>query len=282
MKCSKCGAELSENVKFCCECGAKVEKESLCPECGAKVSPGAKFCGECGHKILAVDAAKEAESAPTGTEDQFDGEEPAEPVDWDGVVHMSELQHELGDGEVYDVKDALGALSKKAKSGRVLTVDDDEFGKKLTNFCGLFAERTGNEATKPLIQQNAIGIIDWGEKGTGRRAVMITRIGVFYIGSEYPKIIDGEAAGGMIPWKLFYKFATSEGTRWRVSIPEILESDEVDEDVKEALKEPDSNLVMKASLNIKDNYNGLAADDISEFLETLKSILDGDYMIEEE
>ena len=34
MKCSKCGAEVAENAKFCCECGTKVERELFCPECG--------------------------------------------------------------------------------------------------------------------------------------------------------------------------------------------------------------------------------------------------------
>ena len=50
-KCSECGAELAEGVKFCSECGTKVPVSNKCPECGTIYALGAKFCGECGHKL---------------------------------------------------------------------------------------------------------------------------------------------------------------------------------------------------------------------------------------
>jgi ribosomal protein L40E len=60
-----CGAELYEGIRFCYQCGKKVEKiqkveketksieeksmpNSICPQCSAQLSPGAKFCSECG------------------------------------------------------------------------------------------------------------------------------------------------------------------------------------------------------------------------------------------
>jgi uncharacterized protein (UPF0335 family) len=60
-----CGAELYEGVKFCYQCGKKVEKvekiekktkrkeekpmpNTVCPQCGAQLSSEAKFCSECG------------------------------------------------------------------------------------------------------------------------------------------------------------------------------------------------------------------------------------------
>jgi predicted amidophosphoribosyltransferase len=48
--CAECGAALGASVKFCPDCGAKIEKAAFCQECGAKLQPGAKFCGECGKK----------------------------------------------------------------------------------------------------------------------------------------------------------------------------------------------------------------------------------------
>ena len=52
--CSKCGNSLPPNVKFCLECGAKVENlsenEMICPKCGNK-TPKGKFCTECGAKL---------------------------------------------------------------------------------------------------------------------------------------------------------------------------------------------------------------------------------------
>jgi uncharacterized membrane protein YvbJ len=49
MKCPKCQFENREEVRFCEQCGAKMELE--CPNCGAKIPMGSKFCGECGHNL---------------------------------------------------------------------------------------------------------------------------------------------------------------------------------------------------------------------------------------
>ena len=47
--CVKCNAELREGAKFCSECGATQEK-AKCTGCQAELAPGAKFCPECGTK----------------------------------------------------------------------------------------------------------------------------------------------------------------------------------------------------------------------------------------
>lgn len=56
-KCSKCGATLPANAKFCLECGEKVTNSSSdtveCPNCGKTVAKG-KFCIECGYKFITV------------------------------------------------------------------------------------------------------------------------------------------------------------------------------------------------------------------------------------
>src|SRR5215204_57438 len=49
MQCPQCQFENRESVRFCEECGAKLEQ--VCPSCGAAVPPGRKFCGECGAKL---------------------------------------------------------------------------------------------------------------------------------------------------------------------------------------------------------------------------------------
>ena len=54
-KCTKCGATLPTNAKFCLECGEKVVSADMvvCPDCGNTVAKG-KFCPECGHKFVTV------------------------------------------------------------------------------------------------------------------------------------------------------------------------------------------------------------------------------------
>ena len=51
--CVKCKAELREGAKFCSECGATQEKVK-CANCQFELAAGAKFCPECGTKTEAV------------------------------------------------------------------------------------------------------------------------------------------------------------------------------------------------------------------------------------
>ena len=49
MKCSKCQSENPEGIKFCGECGGKLEIQ--CAKCNSSNPPHFKFCGECGHNL---------------------------------------------------------------------------------------------------------------------------------------------------------------------------------------------------------------------------------------
>ncbi len=49
MKCPKCQFENPEGMKFCGDCGVRLEK--TCPKCNSSNPPGFKFCGECGHNF---------------------------------------------------------------------------------------------------------------------------------------------------------------------------------------------------------------------------------------
>jgi membrane protease subunit (stomatin/prohibitin family) len=48
--CVKCGTNLREGAKFCNECGASQEKQK-CANCQKDLNLGAKFCNECGTKV---------------------------------------------------------------------------------------------------------------------------------------------------------------------------------------------------------------------------------------
>jgi membrane protease subunit (stomatin/prohibitin family) len=51
--CQACGFENKPGMKFCGECGAKLEAPPSggCPSCGFDNPPGTKFCGDCGNKL---------------------------------------------------------------------------------------------------------------------------------------------------------------------------------------------------------------------------------------
>ena len=56
--CPGCGAPVADGVKFCNQCGTRVEvsvpaaeAKKFCSNCGAEAVPGVKFCSQCGAKI---------------------------------------------------------------------------------------------------------------------------------------------------------------------------------------------------------------------------------------
>jgi class 3 adenylate cyclase len=55
MHCPKCQIENRDGIKFCEQCGAKMELE--CPNCKAKIPLGKKFCGDCGYNLTQPFAA---------------------------------------------------------------------------------------------------------------------------------------------------------------------------------------------------------------------------------
>lgn len=67
-KCSKCGAALPPNAKFCLNCGERVQHDNnmiVCPNCG-KTVPKGKFCFECGYKFLTNTCPKCGATLPEG------------------------------------------------------------------------------------------------------------------------------------------------------------------------------------------------------------------------
>jgi predicted amidophosphoribosyltransferase len=50
MRFLRCGFDNREGIRFCEECGAKLEQP--CPACGTAVLPGRKFCGGCGQPLV--------------------------------------------------------------------------------------------------------------------------------------------------------------------------------------------------------------------------------------
>src|ERR1700732_3364012 len=62
MRCSSCGFENPDGVKFCNECAAPFPR--ICASCGFANPPAAKFCSECAAPFSAAPTATRPTPAP--------------------------------------------------------------------------------------------------------------------------------------------------------------------------------------------------------------------------
>ncbi len=62
MRCSSCGAEDPEGLKFCNECAAPFKRR--CATCGFENAPTAKFCGECAAPLSVPASRPDPGKAP--------------------------------------------------------------------------------------------------------------------------------------------------------------------------------------------------------------------------
>jgi len=125
MKCPKCQLENPEGIKFCGECGAKLEK--VCPNCNSLNPPQFKFCGECGHNLtipspepsskdLSFDEKldKIQRYLPKGLtekilaqKDKIEGERKQVTVMFCDMEGFTQLSERLGPEEAYGIMDQV-------------------------------------------------------------------------------------------------------------------------------------------------------------------------------
>ena len=72
MDCTACGHSISEEAKFCSQCGSPVMRS--CASCGHDLAPNARFCEQCGSAVqqsgsssTAVDASGDSAVRKTVT-----------------------------------------------------------------------------------------------------------------------------------------------------------------------------------------------------------------------
>ncbi|MCJ7808313.1 MAG: AAA family ATPase, partial [Dehalococcoidia bacterium] len=116
MKCPKCQAENREMVKFCEECGSKLEL--VCPSCGANIPPGKKFCGECGNTLeelkspLPIDYSQPQSYTPKfladkilDTRSSIEGERKLVTVLFADVANYTSISEKLDPEEIHQIMD---------------------------------------------------------------------------------------------------------------------------------------------------------------------------------
>jgi DNA-directed RNA polymerase subunit RPC12/RpoP len=124
MKCPECQSENRETVKFCEDCGAKMEMD--CPNCSAKIPLGKKFCGQCGNNLSALSETTPKELSfdekldkiqrylPKGItekvlsqKDKIEGERKQVTVMFCDMVGFTPLVDKLGPEDAYSIMDQV-------------------------------------------------------------------------------------------------------------------------------------------------------------------------------
>jgi class 3 adenylate cyclase len=124
MQCPKCKFENPDAIKFCVECGSKLE--IICPKCGVSNSPSFKFCGQCGQNLSTPSEATPRELSfdeklikiqkylPQGlTEkilaqrDGIEGERKQVTVMFCDMKGYTRLSKKLGPEEAYNIMDMV-------------------------------------------------------------------------------------------------------------------------------------------------------------------------------
>ena len=115
MKCPKCHSDNREGLKFCEECGARLEV--TCPKCGAKIPYGKKFCGECGQslaefKITRIDYSQPRSYIPRfladkilTTRSNLEGERKLVTVLFADVANYTSISEKLDSEKVLQIMD---------------------------------------------------------------------------------------------------------------------------------------------------------------------------------
>lgn len=113
----KCSKELPANIKFCTDCGAKMEqanvldpiRELICPNCSNTLPADKRFCTECGTKITQSKALPLKKPQNIGVNDEI-------------VDNIKETGKEM-------VKEVEGFFNKATSKGGML----DKLSKSLDN-----------------------------------------------------------------------------------------------------------------------------------------------------
>jgi class 3 adenylate cyclase len=124
MRCSQCGFENRETVRFCEECSAKLELR--CSACGTTVPLGRKFCGGCGQPLSTADAPAPRFAAPDAytprhlaekiltSKAALEGERKQVTVLFADVVGFSTLSERLDPEIVHTIMDGCFELLTRA------------------------------------------------------------------------------------------------------------------------------------------------------------------------
>jgi len=70
LKCPECSQPVTDDTRFCPQCGHQLLVFSQCLHCGKNLAPNAKFCSKCGHKVEAAAPVRTCQKC--NTENLFD------------------------------------------------------------------------------------------------------------------------------------------------------------------------------------------------------------------
>jgi RNA polymerase subunit RPABC4/transcription elongation factor Spt4 len=192
LRCSRCGALVDANTKFCPECGTKIVRPAaptVCPKCGGTLPAGAKFCPACGERVVippvenqtqdiaGVQPAMEQYVSPMGTIMLY------KPPDWSVIEsNRSERGYAITVANPQEtavvVFITLGVRETIADSVALAGFCMTQFGSEFSTFQAKTVHSTPDKERTIM----EISFTDEGERGFGRGYFFYTqRVGTVYL-----------------------------------------------------------------------------------------------------
>lgn len=145
-KCENCGAEITDKMKFCSECGTRVPTDKECPACHTRCALAAKFCSECGH-----DFSKPVE-IEEDTSDFYDGTDENTSSDSQNSNIIENDDSVADDNESDEEESSSDGASRKSRTCAVFLKDVGSDKNAVIRELSTLLNKTFGEA-KGLVEQ---------------------------------------------------------------------------------------------------------------------------------
>jgi len=126
------------------------------------------------------------------------------------TITANNVQYMLTDEQTDIMTKLFGKLKEMSGSQRIHVAGDPDFGAFVAMYIRIVNKRLECENDPKMFIPVAIAQIDNGKSGTGKRGILVTKMGIMTLDADYPKKVEGQEQGGLIPWPLFYRFGCEE------------------------------------------------------------------------
>ncbi len=211
------------------------------------------------------------------------------------TITKDNVQYMLTDEQTEFMTKLFAKLKEKSGAERIHVVGESDFDSFVTTYVKILNKRLESDADPQMFIPLSIALVDNGKSGTGKRGILVTKMGVFTIDAHYPIKVDGQDQGGLIPWPLFHRFGCEEviddsedadlSVKYGICLMDAGELDDaerVSQDVKDGAGRETNGDPLYGAWNWTFDRVGIEPDDAVDVVKAMKLILGDSDSIDED